>query len=104
MPALTLYEEVENVLTNRLKNALRTDEVINAPDWASDLAACLALIDRIFLACGHLRTPSWIALLTSGSRIWTSWSRNDTSRLVVIPSCPSEIIFEPQRSREPPQP
>ena len=43
MPVMTLYEEVENVLTNRIKNALRTDEIINAPDWVSDLAACLAL-------------------------------------------------------------
>jgi hypothetical protein len=43
MPAMTLYEEVENVLTNRLKNALRTGETVNAPDWVSDLAVCLAL-------------------------------------------------------------
>jgi hypothetical protein len=43
MPVMTLYEEVENVLTNRLKNALRTGEIINAPDWVSDLAACVAL-------------------------------------------------------------
>ena len=43
MPVMTLYEEVENVLTNRLKNALRTDEIVNAPDRVSDLAACLAL-------------------------------------------------------------
>jgi hypothetical protein len=43
MPVMTLYEEVENVLTNRLKNALRADEIINAADWVSDLAACLAL-------------------------------------------------------------
>ena len=43
MPVMTLYEEVEDVLTNRLKNALRTDEIINAPNWVSDLAACLAL-------------------------------------------------------------
>jgi hypothetical protein len=40
---MTVYEEVENVLTNRLKNALRTGEIINTPDWVSDLAACLAL-------------------------------------------------------------
>jgi hypothetical protein len=40
---MTVYEEVENVLTNRLKNALRTGEIINAPHWVSDLAACLAL-------------------------------------------------------------
>ena len=46
MPVMTLYEEVENVLTNRLKNALRTDEIINAPDWVSDLAQCLALGDH----------------------------------------------------------
>jgi hypothetical protein len=32
-----LYEEV------RLRNALRTGEYINAPDWVSDLASCLAL-------------------------------------------------------------
>jgi hypothetical protein len=43
MPVMTLYEEVENILTNRLKNALRTGEIINAPDWVSDVAACLAL-------------------------------------------------------------
>jgi hypothetical protein len=43
MPVMTLYEEVENVLTNRLKNALRTGEIIDAPDWVTDLAACLAL-------------------------------------------------------------
>ena len=43
MPVMTLYEEVENILTNRFKNALRTDEIVNAPDWVSDLAACLAL-------------------------------------------------------------
>jgi hypothetical protein len=43
MPVMTVYEEVENVLTNRLKNALRTGEIINAPNWVSDLAACLAL-------------------------------------------------------------
>jgi hypothetical protein len=40
---MTLYEEVETVLTNRFKNALRTGEIVNAPDWVSDLAACLAL-------------------------------------------------------------
>ena len=33
MPAMTLYEELENVLTNRLKGALRTGEIIDAPDW-----------------------------------------------------------------------
>jgi hypothetical protein len=43
MPVMTLYEEVENILTNRLRNALRTGEIINAPDWVSDLAARLAL-------------------------------------------------------------
>jgi hypothetical protein len=43
MPVMSVYEEVENVLTNRLKNALRTGEIINTPDWVSDLAACLAL-------------------------------------------------------------
>jgi hypothetical protein len=43
MPVMTLYEEVENVLTNRMKNAFRTGEAINAADWVSDLAACLAL-------------------------------------------------------------
>lgn len=43
MASKTLYEEVEDVLTNRLKNALRTGEKINAPDWVTDLAACLAL-------------------------------------------------------------
>jgi hypothetical protein len=43
MPVKSVYEEVENVLTNRLKNALRTGEIINTPDWVSDLAACLAL-------------------------------------------------------------
>jgi hypothetical protein len=37
-PVMTLYEEVENILTNRLKNALRTGEIINAPDWVSGLA------------------------------------------------------------------
>jgi len=40
---MTPYEEVENVLTNRLKNALRTGEIVNAPDWVSDLAACRLL-------------------------------------------------------------
>jgi hypothetical protein len=43
MAALTLYEELENVLTNRMKNALRTGERINAPDWVSDIAEALAL-------------------------------------------------------------
>jgi hypothetical protein len=43
LAALTLYEELENVLTNRLKNALRTGEVINAPDWVSAIAECMAL-------------------------------------------------------------
>jgi hypothetical protein len=43
MAVQTLYEEVEEVLTKRLKNALRTGEKINAPDWVSDLAECLAL-------------------------------------------------------------
>jgi hypothetical protein len=43
MAAKALYEEVEDVLTNRLKNALRTGEMIKAPDWVSDLAHCLAL-------------------------------------------------------------
>ena len=42
MAVQTLYEEVESVLTNRLKEALRTGEIINAPDWVSDLAECLA--------------------------------------------------------------
>jgi hypothetical protein len=44
MPAKTLFEELEDVLTNRLKNALRTGEIINAPDWASDVAQCLAAV------------------------------------------------------------
>jgi hypothetical protein len=44
MPLMTLYEEVENLLSSRLKNALRTREVINAPDWLSDLAHALALV------------------------------------------------------------
>jgi len=44
MPAMTLYEEVEDVLSNRLKNASRTGEVIHAPDWVSDLAHALALV------------------------------------------------------------
>jgi hypothetical protein len=43
MLVMTLYEEVESILTNRLKGALRTDEIINAPDWVSDLSRCLAL-------------------------------------------------------------
>jgi hypothetical protein len=43
MAAKTLYEEIEDVLTNRLKNALRTGEMINAPDWVADIAHCLAL-------------------------------------------------------------
>ena len=43
MSALTLYEELENVLTNRLKSALRTGEIINAPDWVSAVAECMAL-------------------------------------------------------------
>jgi hypothetical protein len=34
---------VEPITSNRFKNALRTDEIVNAPDWVSDLAACLAL-------------------------------------------------------------
>ena len=33
MAALTLYEELENVLTNRM----------NAPDWVSAIAECMAL-------------------------------------------------------------
>ena len=43
MVALTLYEEVENVLTNRQKDALQTGESINAPDWVADLVRCVAL-------------------------------------------------------------
>ena len=43
MAALTLYEEVEEVLTKRLKNALRTGEKINVADWVSDLAECVSL-------------------------------------------------------------
>jgi hypothetical protein len=43
MAALTLYEELENVLTNRMKNALRTGEDLNAPDWVTDIAEILAL-------------------------------------------------------------
>jgi hypothetical protein len=43
MAALSLYEELENVLTSRLKNALRTGELVNAPDWVSDIAEVLAL-------------------------------------------------------------
>ncbi len=43
MAVQTLYEEVEAVLTKRLTNAFRTGEFVNAPDWVSDLAACLAL-------------------------------------------------------------
>ena len=43
MAVLTLYEELENVLTNRMKNALRTGEDLNAPDWVTDIAAILAL-------------------------------------------------------------
>jgi len=43
MAAMSLYEELECVLTNRFKNAFRTGEVVNAPDWVSDLARALAL-------------------------------------------------------------
>jgi hypothetical protein len=43
MAALTLYEEVENILTNRQNNALRTGEIINATDWVTDLVRCVAL-------------------------------------------------------------
>jgi hypothetical protein len=43
MTVQTLYEEVEDVITKRLKNAFRTGEYVNAPDWVSDLASCLAL-------------------------------------------------------------
>lgn len=43
MTAQTLYEEVEDVLVKRLKNALRSGETVNAPDWVADLARCLAL-------------------------------------------------------------
>ena len=43
MPALTLYEEVEDVLTNRMKDAQRTGETISAPEWVTDLVRCVAL-------------------------------------------------------------
>jgi hypothetical protein len=43
MPALTLYEEVEDVLTNRMKNASQTGETISAPEWVTDLVRCVAL-------------------------------------------------------------
>jgi cytochrome P450 len=43
MPALSLYEEVENVLTRRMKEALRTGEVLNMPDWVTDLTRAVAL-------------------------------------------------------------
>src|SRR5688572_15196785 len=43
MAALTLYEELEKVLTSRMKNALRTDETIIAADWVTDIAEVLAL-------------------------------------------------------------
>lgn len=43
MPALTFADEVEEVLTNRMRNAYRTGEMINVPDWVSGLASALAL-------------------------------------------------------------
>lgn len=68
MPVMTLYEEVENILTNRLKNALRTDEIINGPDSVSDLAACLALAMTMVDKQDRpgLPTENWIASLRKG--------------------------------------
>jgi len=43
MSKKTLYEEAEDAPMRRLTNALRTSEIVNAPDWVTDLAACLAL-------------------------------------------------------------
>jgi hypothetical protein len=43
MAATTLYQELEDILTNRMKNALRTGEIVNAPDWVTDIAEVLAL-------------------------------------------------------------
>jgi hypothetical protein len=43
-----LYEDVNNIVIARLKNTLTTGEVINLPDWVSELAECL--VDMI--VCG----------------------------------------------------
>jgi hypothetical protein len=43
MAVMTLHEELEDVLTNRLKYAFRTGEIINVPDWVSEIARVLAL-------------------------------------------------------------
>jgi len=43
MAVQTLSEELEAVITNRLKNAFRTDQQIDAADWVSEIASLLAM-------------------------------------------------------------
>ena len=43
MTVQTLSEELEAVITNRLKNAFRTDQQIDAADWVSEIASLLAM-------------------------------------------------------------
>jgi hypothetical protein len=71
MAAMTLYEELENVLTNRMRNALRTGERINAPAGYPILlksSPCLYAWPRraTFPAYANSRTKSSIAPLKSG--------------------------------------
>ena len=40
---MTLGEELDAVVTKRLKNAFRTGELISAADWVSEIASCLAM-------------------------------------------------------------
>ena len=37
-----LYEAMNAIVEQRLKEALRTDAVINLPDWVDDITAALA--------------------------------------------------------------
>ena len=42
MPRASLYEEINNLIVERLKEMLLTEERVNVPDWLSDMAACIA--------------------------------------------------------------
>jgi hypothetical protein len=43
-----IYEDVNNIVIARLRNALAKGETINVPDWVSELSECL--VDMIL--CG----------------------------------------------------
>ena len=42
MADTSLYDDINNLIVERLKMTLLTGEKVNLPDWVSDMAQCMA--------------------------------------------------------------